>query len=179
MAALNTGQPVGGIMQLGYVVEDIHASMREWITKLHVGPWFLLEHWTGDHPVYRGRESRADVAIAMSFSGHMNVELIQPNDTHPSVYKEHIDGRGYGFHHWGIASADLEADVKKYAGLGMEVAYRVGVPTGGDVVYMDPRGTLCGFLELIGVSAQMEQFFSRLYSSTLGWDGTEPVRPFM
>ena len=63
--------------------------------------------------------------------------------------------------------------------MGMEVAYRVGVPTGGDVVYMDPRGTLCGFLELIGVSPQMEQFFSRIYGSTVGWDGTEPVRPFM
>src|SRR6266851_3176541 len=108
MTLLNFGQPSNGIMQMAYIVKDIRQAMHEWTGKLNVGPWFLLEHFTGDRPIYRGRESKADVAIAMSFAGHMNIELIQPNDSNPSVYKELIDTHGYGFHHWGVASADLD-----------------------------------------------------------------------
>src|ERR1700736_220011 len=95
MPLLNFDQPTRGVMQMSYVVQDIHGAIQDWIDKLHVGPWFLLEHFTGERPVYRGRPSTADVAIAMSFAGHMNIELIQPNDTNPSVYKESIESHGY------------------------------------------------------------------------------------
>jgi hypothetical protein len=153
--------------------------MHEWTGKLNVGPWFLLDHFAGDRPVYRGRESKADVAIAMSFAGHMNIELIQPNDTHPSVYKELIDTQGYGFHHWGVASADLDADIKRYEAMGMELAFRAGVPTGGDVAYMDTHGAMPGFVELISTNEQMDRTFSRFFGAALSWDGTEPIRPFV
>ena len=33
----------------------------------------------------------------MAFAGHMNIELIQPNNSAPSVYREVIERRGYGF----------------------------------------------------------------------------------
>jgi hypothetical protein len=80
MPLLSFGQPANGVMQMSYVVKDIHRAIQDWIDKLNVGPWFLLEHFTGGRPVYRGQPSTADVAIAMSFAGHMNIELIQPND---------------------------------------------------------------------------------------------------
>jgi len=179
MTLLNFGQPSNGIMQMAYVVPDIHQAIQEWISKLNVGPWFLLEHFTGERPVFRGGESKADVAIAMSFSGHMNIELIQPNDTNPSVYKEHIDTRGYGFHHWGVASADVDADIKRYEAMGMEMAFRAGVPTGGDVAYMDSHGVMPGFVELIATNEAMERTFSRFFGAALSWDRTDPVRPFL
>jgi hypothetical protein len=179
MSLLSFGQPANGVMQTSYVVKDIRRDIHDWIAKLNVGPWFLLEHFTGEHPVYRGQESRADVAIAMSFAGHMNIELIQPNDDHPSVYKETIDSRGYGFHHWGVASADVDADVKRYELMGMEVAYRVGVPTGGDVVYLDTHGAMAGFVELIPTNPLMERAFGQFFGAALTWDGTSPVRPFI
>ena len=143
MSLLNFGQPANGIMQMAYIVKDIHKAMDEWVSRLNVGPWFLLDHFTGLHPVYRGQPSRADVSIAMSFAGHMNIELIQPNDAHPSVYKESADTKGFGFHHWGLASSDVDADIRRYEKLGMQVAFRAGVPTGG--VSCKPS---IGFMEL-------------------------------
>jgi len=178
MPSLSFGQPTNGIMQMAYIVPDIRAAMSEWIAKLNVGPWFLLEHFTGEHPVYRGRPSKADVAIAMSFAGHMNIELIQPNDEHPSVYKEAIETRGYGFHHWGVASADVDADVERYTRMGLEEAFRAGVPTGGDVVYLDAHGALPGFIELIPTNPGMEEVFGRFCAAARDWDGANPVRPF-
>lgn len=179
MPQLNFGQPDDGIMQMAYIVEDIHAAIDEWVTKLRVGPWFLLDHFTGERPVYRGEPSQADVAIAMAFAGHMNIELIQPNDDQPSVYKELIDTKGYGFHHWGLASAAVDEDVKRYEAMGMEAAFRAGVPTGGDVVYMDTHELMPGFIELIPATPLMEQAFTGFYRASLSWDGGEPIRPFM
>jgi len=178
MPHLSFGQPDKGIMQMAYVVEDIRAAIGEWIERLHVGPWFLLDHFTGVNPVYRGRPSQADITLAMSFAGHMNIELIQTNDKHPSVYKEHIDRHGYGFHHWGIATAEFAKDLDRYQAKGMDVAFRLGVPTGGEVAYLDTRGKLPGFVELIETSVPMERAFAGFYGAALTWDGTNPIRPF-
>jgi hypothetical protein len=178
MPELSFGQPMGAIMQTAYTVADIEHAIDEWITRLNVGPWFLLEHFAGDAAVYRGEPSKADVAIAMSFAGHMNIELIQPNDAYPSVYKESIDTRGHGFHHWGIASHDVEADVARYASRGMHEAFRAGVPTGGDVVYVDTHAALPGFIELIPTNQVMDEVFGRFYRASCDWNGADPIRPF-
>ena len=138
MSLLQFGQPANGIMQMAYIVKDIHKAMDEWVSRLNVGPWFLLDHFTGLQPVYRGQPSRADVSIAMSFAGHMNIELIQPNDAHPSVYKESADTKGFGFHHWGVASSDVDADIRRYEKMGMAVALPARAPQGGAVASTAP-----------------------------------------
>ena len=172
------GGPRGGIIQTAFVVEDIHQAMASWVADCRVGPWFLLDHWTGDHPVYRGAPSQAGVAIAMAFAGHMQIELIQPNDAHPSVYKETIDARGYGFHHLGRATETIDADIAELEARGYGLAFRAGVPTGGDVAYLDHPG-YSGFLELITASDGMEQAFTRFWRASVDWDGSEPVRSFL
>ena len=113
MTQLNFGAPLPGIMQTSFIVPDVGAAIDRWITDVGVGPWFLLDHFTGVDPVYRGGPSQADVTIAMAFAGHMQIELIQPNDEHPSVYQEVRDGRGWGFHHFGYVTADFEAIIAK------------------------------------------------------------------
>jgi hypothetical protein len=33
-------------------------------------------------------------------------------------------------------------------------------------------------VELIELGASFDEVFSRFYGATIGWDGSEPVRPF-
>jgi hypothetical protein len=87
MTMLGFGQAVGQIVQMAYVVEDIRTSIDWWVRGAKTGPWFLLDHFWADDQVYRGAPSKADVSIAMGFAGHMCIELIQPLDSHPSVYR--------------------------------------------------------------------------------------------
>ena len=178
MALLDFGQPARGIMQMAYVVTDLNAAIGDWIKRLNVGPWFVLEHFTGIDPVYRGAKSKADIAIAMSFSGHMNIELLQPNHAEPSVYKEMLDASGPGFHHWGVASDYIKGDIARYSAMGMELAFRAGVPTGGEVAYFDTHGAMPGMIELIETSPMMERVFARWYGAALAWDGSDPIRKF-
>jgi Glyoxalase/Bleomycin resistance protein/Dioxygenase superfamily len=178
MGLVNFGQPDDGVIQMAYVVEDIHQAMDTWVKNLNVGPWFLLESFTGVDAKYRGNPTEAAVSIAMSFAGHMMVELIQERSEAPSVYRETIEQRGYGFHHWGIATKDFDRSVKQYNASGYELAFLARVPTGGRVGYMDTTRDLPGMVELIELGASFDPVFSRFYRATIGWDGEEPVRSF-
>lgn len=178
MADFGFGQRSGQIMQMAYVVEDIRAAMNWWLMDGKVGPWFLLESFTGPEQRYRGQPTTADVAIAMSFAGHMNIELIQPKDTQGSVYKEIIERRGYGFHHLGIAVDDTEAERRAYEARGYEVAFSTPVPSGGTVYYMDDGRTEPGFIELIPATEGFDEMFTRFWRATVDWDGRNPIRPF-
>ena len=179
MGQVGFGQPDNGIIQMAYVVADIKEAMRQWSAQLRVGPWFVLEHFSGVDPLYRGQPSRADVAIAMGFAGHMNIELIQENNDAPSVYREAIERRGYGFHHWGVATWDFDAAVARYERAGYALAFRAAVPSGGRVGYMDTTGVLPGFTELIELGGAFEEVFGRFYRASIDWDGRDPVRSFV
>ena len=176
---LGFGQPMGGIAQTAFVVEDLESAIGHWVTNTGAGPFFVLPHLLVPGQTYRGEELTADVTLAMGFAGHMQIELIQPLDNNPSVYRETIAHRGYGFHHFGLACADVEAMSEEYKGRGYVEAFRAAVPTGGEVVYLDDgTGPQWGFLELLPVTLAMDETFTRFWQASQGWDGADPVRPF-
>lgn len=178
MAEFGFGQRTGQIVQMAYVVEDIRAAMNWWIMDGKVGPWFLLDSFTGPEQRYRGQPTQADVSIAMAFSGHMMIELIQPKDDRPSVYREIIERRGYGFHHIGIAVDDTDAERAAYEARGYEAAFWTPVPSGGVVYYMDDHRTEPGFIELIPATPGFDEMFTRFWRASVDWDGRDPVRAF-
>jgi len=178
VAALGFGQDVGQVVQTAYVVKDVKAAMDWWIRDGKVGPWFLLDSFTGSEQRYRGERTSADVSIAMAFAGHMMIELIQPKDKQRSVYKEVIDQRGYGFHHIGIAVSDVEAERAAYAKRGYHVAFSAPVPSGGTVYYMSGGAIAPGFIELIPATPGMDELFTRYWKASVGWKGDDPIRAF-
>jgi catechol 2,3-dioxygenase-like lactoylglutathione lyase family enzyme len=178
MTMLGFGQKVGQIIQMAYVVEDIEAAIDWWVRDARTGPWFLLDSFLGEDHVYRGEKSRADVRIAMTFAGHMQIELIQPRDDHPSVYRETVRSRGYGFHHVGIASIDVDAGIAAYQARGYTLAFRAGVPTGGAVAYLDGGQGQPGFVELIPATPGMDASFTAFWRASIDWNGEDPIRPF-
>lgn len=178
--ALGYGQPIGGVVQTAFVVADIRASIAHFQRDCGAGPFFLLDHFLGENQTYRGKPSTADVAIAMGFAGHMQIELIQPLDEEPSVYRETIEQRGYGFHHFGVAFTDVDAALPGYLERGYSLAFRAAVPTGGAVAYIESADAAApGFLELIPATEGMDALFTNQWRAALDWDGTDPVRPFL
>jgi len=173
------GVHVGQTIQTAYVVEDINAAIRWWIDEARVGPWFLLDHFLQPDQRYRGQPATADVAIAMAFAGSMCIELIQPLDDNPSVYKEIIEKRGYGFHHIGVAVSDVDGELPLYEARGYRLAFRAQVPTGGAVAYLDNGRNDPGMLELIPATAGMDAAFTRFWQAAQNWDGRDPVRSFV
>ena len=176
---LGFGQPMGGVAQTAFIVPDLQEAIHHWVRDMRAGPFFVLPNLLSPGQTYRGEESRADVTLAMGFAGHMMIELIQPLDDNPSVYKETRKLRGWGFHHLGIACADVDAASRDYQARGYTEAYRAAVPTGGEVVYLDNgTGAQLGFIELLPVTPGMDETFTRFWAASRDWDGSDPVRPF-
>ena len=178
MKQLAFGQPIGGIIQSAYVVEDIYASMRNFTARLGVGPWFVSEPFQPPEGKYRGGPARFKLTLAIAFSGHLMVELIQQHDDLPSVYMETVKARGYGFHHWAVASADLDEDVRRYEEAGYVVTFSDRSPRGMRVTYVEKPGELPGMIELIEMNAAAEAAYTRCFEAAKGWDGSAPFRTF-
>ena len=179
MSTLQFGQPQdGGVFQMAYVCRDIHEAMDRWARELRVGPWFLIDEFAGIDAVYRGATATGKAALAMGFAGHMCIELIQPLDDKPSVWREGVERNGWGFHHFGVGSVDFDADLARHLEQGHDLAYEAKVPTGGRVAYVDTTADLPGYVELVEMDPGTDDAFTRFYAAALTWDGERPVRSF-
>ncbi len=176
--ALGWGQRLGAVAQIAHVVADLDAAIARFIADYGAGPFFVIDHFLAPGQIYRGQESQADVRIAMGFSGQTWFELIQPLDDHPSVYRETVQSRGYGAHHYGIAFTDCEAALQQYRSRGWSEVFRAAVPTGGKVIYLEKPGEPL-FLELLPHNEGMDGLFTSFWQAAQGWDGISPVRPFI
>jgi hypothetical protein len=176
MTLLNTGQPIGGIIQIAYTVADIEAATLSYAQDLRLGPWFLRGPLQARKPVYRGQPQDLRLSIAIAYSGHMMIELIQQHDDQPSVYREQIQKQGYGFHHWGVASDRFDEDIRSYQTRGFELVFTDETPAGTRVAYFDAKRGWPGFIELIEINAASELRYARMYAETLIWDGRDAIR---
>jgi len=160
-----------GVMQFAYIVPDIHQAMADWTARLGIGPWFLNEPFDPPQTLYRGQPSRPPINLAMTYSGAMNIELIQPLDATPSVYRETLEKQGYGFHHWGLAVDNLASALQEYLDQGYEEAHRVTLDGGNQVVYVDTTRDMPGMIELIEITDAVRTAFGNMHQIAENWDG--------
>jgi len=175
---LGFGQPVGGVIQSAYVVEDIYRSMGDFTARLGVGPWFVSDPFKPPEGLHRGEPTKFTITLAIGFSGQLMIELIQQHDDHPSVYMEMVNTKGYGFHHWAIASDAFEADVDRYKQAGYVIAFSDRSPRGMRVAYMDKPGELPGMIEIVEMTEAAEAAYTRCFQAARDWDGADPFRTF-
>ncbi|MGH6988454.1 MAG: VOC family protein [Stellaceae bacterium] len=176
MPLLNFGQPIDGIIQMAYTVPDLRRAMAQWTERLRLGPWFLFDPFTPLTQRYRGGPTELRVSIAMAYAGHMQFELIEQHNDVPSVYREIVEKRGHGFHHFGVSAPDFDTALQAQQARGYELAYYAEPDHGIRVAYMDTTADLPGFIELIETGPAVEGLFTMMYQAAIGWDGTDPVR---
>ncbi len=176
MALMATGQPYGSILQTAYVVEDLNTAMKTYVDRMGVGPWFVAARFNPAKAVYRGTPNVPLFSLAVAYSGTTMLELIQQHDETPSVFNEKPNAHRYGFHHWGVAVENFDAELAKYLARGYEVAFSDVAPMGMRVAYMDTTQELPGMIELIEGNAAFERAFAPVYKASLGWDGRDPIR---
>jgi hypothetical protein len=165
------------LFQIGFVTRDIRASMQEFTQRLGVGPWRLRERGVFPVQFYRGQPTGLALAVAMGYSpsSALQYELIQQLDDLPSIYGNVLTQQGQGFHHYGILSRNYEASLARYQREGFEPVYEAEVP-GGRVCFFDTTRELAGMVEIVQQTDALVAMFDSYRASSLGWDGTDPVR---
>lgn len=167
---------LGQVIQYAYTVPDLAAAMRRYTDVLHIGPWFKRGPFIPERALYRGAQSGAELSLARAFSGDSMIELIQQHNDAPSVFREIIALRGFGFHHWAIPTRTFEDDTRRYQAQGFPVAFSDVLDTGARINYMDTVSAIGGLIELVELTEAQLDRYTQFYLSSLAWDGTGSAR---
>ena len=166
----------GKIAQIGYVVRDLQASMEFWVAQ-GVGPWFYMDPAPVEDFRYRGAPSEMRMAAAIANSGDLQIELIQPLNDAPSMYKEFLDAGHEGLQHMSYWSHDYQALYDKALGLGYRIGHEGQI--GGDkgrFAYFDTQAHPGTIIEISDISGTKGPFFEKVRQAAINWDGTRPIR---
>ncbi|MEM7410022.1 MAG: VOC family protein [Myxococcota bacterium] len=168
----------GEIRQNGYVVHDIEAAMQHWTTVLGVGPFFYFERAPIEEFRYRGETSPLEVSIALAQTGALQIELIQPRNTAPSMYRDFLETGSEGLQHLAYWTERFDDDLARLDARGLDIGQsgQVGGPDGRFVYYETEThpGTV---IELSEISGTKGRFFAHIAEVARSWDGGDPIRP--
>ena len=156
----------GSVYHTGYVVADIHAAVTQWVRLAGAGPFVLFENFEFVNPVYRGKSGAPKVTLAFGYSSDNCIELIQPHDSGQSIYSESSGA----LHHIGIGVANLDDALKAYAAAGVDCAFRAAFPFGGGCAYLDTKGAIGVFTELVERGPVVDQMLEQMRSAHRNWN---------
>jgi hypothetical protein len=107
------------IIQVGILVKDAAEAAKKLEKLIGVGPFEILEPEYRDL-TYRGKTGKFKIRIALAKAGPIQIELMQPlyGET---IYDEFAQRKGYGLHHLGIKTDNMERSVKEMDGRGFRV----------------------------------------------------------
>lgn len=163
----------GPIAQCGYVVPDLDTAIRHWTTSLGVGPWFELDTSVLKDMVYRGAPTPMQARIALANSGDLQIELIQPLDTHPSPYNDFLQttgGKG------GLQHVSSWPDRSAFEQLIAEHPVLFSGRGGGTrFAYFDSAYDLGAMMEIADLSSGTRAFFVDIKQAAQRWDGKQAI----
>lgn len=107
------------IVQVGILVKDIAEAAKRLEKLIGIGPFEILEPEYHDL-TYRGKTGKFKIRIALAKAGPIQIELMQPlyGET---IYDEFAQRKGYGLHHLGIKTDNMEQSVKEMQEKGFRV----------------------------------------------------------
>ena len=107
------------IIQVGILVKDVAEAAKKLEKLIGIGPFEILEPEYRDL-TYRGKTGKFKIRIALAKAGPIQIELMQPlyGET---IYDEFAKRKGYGLHHLGIKTDNMEQSVKEMQEKGFQV----------------------------------------------------------
>ncbi|GGC22853.1 hypothetical protein GCM10011371_08160 [Novosphingobium marinum] len=170
----------GDVFQVAYVVPDLDKAIAHWTEKLCVGPFFTFplplpfsylkirdDDVAGDTPVFGG--------VAISFSGDMMIELIQPGEAH-TTYTEFLESGQSGIHHFGTFTDRFDDVLADARSRGTPFLLEGALPM-SRFVYLDTyEKGLSPIIEVVEPHQPMLDTFAMIKDAAKGWDGKDPVR---
>jgi hypothetical protein len=160
----------GPICQIAWVTDDIEATEQLLSKQFGVGTWIRLPNIEFGPQTCRLHGEPADFTahISMSYSGDMQLELIQPVRG-TSIYTEFLDRCGPGLHHVCFEPSDLDAAVASAQEQGLAVV-QDGEMSGGMMrfAYLDGASAGVPYIELGEFSPEIRAMFEQIKTATTG-----------
>ncbi len=169
----------GEIRQVAYLVPDIEAAMDHWSRVLGVGPWYYNPRVPIRNYHYRGERHEPHNSVALANAGSLQIELLQPRNDVPSMYRDFLRAGHQGVQHVAYWTEAFDADLARAQAAGFTVCMGGEVGENGRFVYFEDRSSLPGTtIELSEVAGPKGRLFKLIREAAAGWDGSDPVRAF-
>ena len=165
----------GPLRQMGYVVRDVEAAMRHWVEVCGVGPWFYAERMPFTAFRYRGQPHEIRVSIALANSGDVQLELIQPRDDTPSMYRDFLAAGREGLQHWSSWPENYDELLERALRDGWTIG-QDGDSARGRFVYFLNEGHPGTVIEMADYTPTRRRVFDAVARAAVGWDGSDPIR---
>lgn len=166
---------LGEVMQLAFVPKDFDAAVKHWTEVMGVGPFFLMEGIHLEGMKYRGEPTEAVFDLALAYWGDIQIELIRPRDSHPSIYSGEYAGVGDGLHHVCILVDDIAEAYRVCREQGAEIVIE-GALGDSRVIYVDPGRGPGSLVEILQQGEGGPGLFAMIKQAGENWDGSEPLR---
>jgi hypothetical protein len=170
---------LGPAFQLGVVVRDIEAAMDHWRKVMNVGPFIYMENPGDQTCTYRGAPTEVKVHIAFTYSGDMQIELIQQINDTPSPYTDFLAAGREGIQHLAFYANDMAAACQQLENNGLERVYTIQ-PKGGDehIYYYEDHRQVGAMSEILPLTPLRRRFHGAILAATKGWEGARPIRRY-
>jgi hypothetical protein len=114
--------------------------------------------------------------MGLAHTGGQQIELIQPDLSLPSIYREFLEAGGTGVHHvcyW----ANIERSRQHFEAQGAQVVQHGVTATGNEFLYLSGS---CGlpYLEFVDPNESMAAFFAKIAEAAAHWDGVEAIAAY-
>ncbi|WP_109524716.1 MULTISPECIES: VOC family protein [Nocardia] len=173
-----TGPSTGPRMfQIGYVVEDLFAAAAEWARVYEVGPFHIMPRVRADC-AYRGGAGTLDIRIGIAQAGPVQIELIQPYSSGPSVFRDLRERYGRpesGVHHLATLTARYDDTKARYDGFGYELACEIDTAR-QRVAFYDTVADFGYFTEVVEEKPSFLANLEKIATTCANWDGSDPIR---
>jgi len=164
-----------GLIQAAFIVNDLEAAVRRWITTAGVGPFFIVPHAKVERVQYRGAPAILDFSAALAQAGPLQIELIQQHNDGPSAYRDTYPKGQEGFHHVCMMTNHFDAELERHRAEGSATATQGAF---GDMrfAYVDTRARLGHMTEVIEDRVSIKAMFKVIADAAANWDGSDPIR---
>ena len=108
-----------------------------------------------------------DFNLAVSYSGKLQIELIEEKSQRARIYQDHLDNYGEGLHHLGFFVSEMETILEKAKKIGLNILLESEFKTAGGgyvrFAYLDTR-KVCGIIlelaniKLYGINVPQTEF---------------------
>lgn len=169
----------GEVRQICYLVPDIEEAMTYWAETLGIGPWYYNPKVPIENYTFRGERHEPHNSVALANSGGLQLELLQTRNDVPSMYREFKEAGLTGVQHVAYWTESFDEDLARAEARGYRVCMGGEVGVDGRFVYFETDlrhpGTV---IELSEVAGPKGRLFKLIREAAVGWDGSDPVRPF-
>jgi hypothetical protein len=158
---------MAGVVQIAYSVADVEQAAVQYAQDLGAGPFFFRHHPPMECTYGDGRTGLFRHSSAYGQWGDLQLELVTVHDEQPAP----------GIHHVAIFAASLDHELSRFQARGWPLVMLAKTDRNMRFAFSDARPELGHLIESYEAEPGLLDHYARIRSASLGWDGSDPVRP--